>query len=84
MMDLPLLGELEDLGLLEPISRRQIIKASLRARDIWEEQVLRDGVPQCRVCGCTDDDCYDCYVRTGAPCCWVEPDLCSACAGESA
>ena len=34
----------------------------------------------CRVCGCTDDDCARCIVRTGAPCWWVEADLCSACA----
>ena len=34
----------------------------------------------CRVCGCTDDNCYECYVRTGDPCYWVEVDLCSACA----
>ena len=36
----------------------------------------------CRVCGCTDEDCTDCYQRTGAPCHWVETDLCSACAGK--
>ena len=35
--------------------------------------------PTCRVCGCTDDDCYDCYERTGETCHWVEEDLCSAC-----
>lgn len=36
-------------------------------------------VPTCRVCGCTDDDCSGCVERTGEPCHWVEPDLCSAC-----
>jgi hypothetical protein len=36
----------------------------------------------CRVCGCTDDDCSECIERTGEPCSWVEPDLCSACVGE--
>jgi ParB family transcriptional regulator, chromosome partitioning protein len=36
----------------------------------------------CRVCGCTDDDCRQCIEKTGVPCHWVEPDLCSACAGE--
>ena len=35
----------------------------------------------CRVCGCTDDNCYCCYVHTSGPCWWVEADLCSACAG---
>jgi hypothetical protein len=37
------------------------------------------GVGTCRVCGCTDEDCSDCVKRTGAPCWWVEADLCSAC-----
>jgi hypothetical protein len=36
----------------------------------------------CRVCGCTDDDCRQCIEKTGVPCHWVEPDLCSACADE--
>jgi len=31
------------------------------------------------VCGCTDDDCRQCVEKTGEPCYWVEPDLCSAC-----
>jgi hypothetical protein len=34
----------------------------------------------CRVCGCTDADCRQCIAKTGAPCWWVGPDLCSACA----
>ena len=38
----------------------------------------------CRVCGCTDDDCSQCIEKTGGPCHWVEPDLCSACAEEGA
>lgn len=36
----------------------------------------------CRVCGCTDDDCSGCVEATGAPCWWVEPDLCSRCDGS--
>lgn len=36
--------------------------------------------PACRVCGCTDDDCTQCYLETGMPCHWVEADLCSRCA----
>jgi hypothetical protein len=35
--------------------------------------------PSCRKCGCTDDDCLGCIRRTGSPCRWVEPNLCSAC-----
>lgn len=37
-------------------------------------------VATCRVCGCTDADCSQCIKKTGIPCHWVEPDLCSACA----
>lgn len=33
----------------------------------------------CRVCRCTEQDCRGCIARTGEPCSWVEPDLCSAC-----
>lgn len=32
---------------------------------------------QCRICGCTES--HTCDVL-GIPCCWVEVDLCSACA----
>lgn len=32
---------------------------------------------ECRECGCTDD--APCLTSEG-PCCWVEHDLCSACA----
>ena len=38
-------------------------------------------VNACRTCGCTDEDCSQCFARTGTPCWWVEADLCSACAG---
>jgi hypothetical protein len=34
---------------------------------------------KCRVCGCTDDDCLQCVMKTGEPCHWVADDLCSAC-----
>lgn len=36
-------------------------------------------VRACRVCGCIDADCRQCVQRTGQPCHWVAPDLCSAC-----
>lgn len=39
----------------------------------------RKSLRRCRVCGCTDRDCTGCVVATGAPCSWVERDLCSAC-----
>jgi hypothetical protein len=41
-------------------------------------------VRTCRTCGCTDSDCRQCIERTGKPCHWIAPDLCSACAGEAA
>lgn len=34
----------------------------------------------CRLCGCTDDNCLQCIIKTGHPCHWVADDLCSACA----
>lgn len=38
------------------------------------------GLPRrCRSCGCTEEDCTRCALRTGGPCSWVEDDLCSAC-----
>ncbi len=33
----------------------------------------------CRFCGCTDTNCLGCIARTGQPCHWVRPHLCSAC-----
>lgn len=45
--------------------------------------MTREAHPQkCRVCGCVDEDCRQCIEKTGQPCYWVEPDLCSACDGE--
>jgi hypothetical protein len=38
---------------------------------------------RCRICGCTDSDCRQCIEKTGEPCHWVEPDLCSTCAREA-
>lgn len=36
---------------------------------------------QCKRCGCTEDNCLQCVLKTGRPCFWVNPerDLCSAC-----
>ena len=36
----------------------------------------------CRICGCTDDDCSQCVEKTGEPCSWVSPGLCSACVDD--
>jgi phospholipid N-methyltransferase len=38
---------------------------------------------RCRVCGCTEEDCRVCIVRSGGPCHWVEDDLCSACTDDA-
>ncbi|MDR1177242.1 MAG: hypothetical protein LBK64_00295, partial [Spirochaetaceae bacterium] len=38
---------------------------------------------KCRVCGCTENDCRLCIEKTGAPCFWIEDDLCSACVREA-
>ena len=35
---------------------------------------------ECRVCGCSDWNCNQCFEETGEPCYWIEEDLCSACA----
>jgi hypothetical protein len=37
---------------------------------------------ECRVCGCSDDDCLQCYQAQGHPCHWIEDDLCSRCQHE--
>lgn len=34
----------------------------------------------CRVCGCTDEDCYCCYEHSTDVCHWTEADLGSTCA----
>ena len=48
------------------------------------ESLDRAGPSTCRVCGCTDDDCSQCIEAAGAPCYWVEKDLCSRCSAEAA
>jgi hypothetical protein len=49
------------------------------AIEIDGEKITYHPVPTCRVCGCTDDHCPQCIKKTGNPCYWIEPDLCSAC-----
>lgn len=45
--------------------------------------IRRKDSQQCIVCGCTDYDCRQCIERTGKPCSWIEPDLCSSCAAST-
>lgn len=49
------------------------------AIEVDGENIIYHPVPACRVCGCTNDDCRQCIDKTGKPCTWIEPDLCSAC-----
>lgn len=66
----------------------EIANAELAQRHMKGEQIAipvpETGVSpaRCRVCGCTDHDCSGCIRRTGEPCHWVEPDLCSACVAQ--
>jgi hypothetical protein len=51
------------------------------ARETRELLRMCDAVlDQCSVCDCTDADCSQCVARTGEPCYWARPGLCSACA----
>lgn len=45
----------------------------------WLRWLAGPAVRSCRVCSCTDYDCSGCIARTGRPCFWVGPRLCSAC-----
>ena len=74
--------------------RRRRLKVSLHLRNVADIGIEPIDIPWprdngwfegggvCRRCGCTDFDCADCIERTGTPCHWVEPDLCSACTAE--
>lgn len=55
------------------------VKILAPSKDEWICTQPSGGVRTCRVCRCTDDDCRQCVEKTGRPCHWVEPDLCSAC-----
>ena len=59
-----------------------VLEAALQDLRVDYEGRPTFDVNRCRVCGCTDDDCSGCFMRTGEPCHWVEDDLCSACAGR--
>ena len=51
------------------------------AREVRELLRMIDPVTdRCAVCDCTDADCSQCIERTGEPCYWFAPALCSACA----
>jgi hypothetical protein len=53
------------------------------AREVRELlSLIEPRVDRCSVCDCTDEDCSQCVERTGAPCYWAGPGLCSVCAGR--
>ena len=63
-------------------------------RRIWRQQVIdtirtvvEDGdnteEAYCEVCGCSDWNCSGCIEKTGEPCYWVRPGLCSACVSHA-
>jgi hypothetical protein len=66
--------------LLEPTSWRAALTVLAALALLGLRQLPEPHVRRCRVCGCTDLDCSQCIQKTGAPCSWVELDLCSACA----
>ena len=59
------------------MTRRDAIRDALEAYADRDAERLE---PQCRRCGCCDSDCSECMERTGTPCWWVQPHLCSGCA----
>lgn len=53
-------------------AKREVI-AHMRAKT-WAEKIVK--IPECRICGCTNQRACE------GGCHWIEPDLCSACAGK--
>ena len=43
------------------------------------KEMVEPSVRSCTVCGCTETDCSGCIERTGRPCYWTGPRICSAC-----
>jgi hypothetical protein len=63
----------------DAIVKGKLIGKVKHAIEIKGDEVIYHEIQKCRICGCTEDDCSVCIKRTGSPCYWVEPDLCSAC-----
>jgi hypothetical protein len=51
--------------------------------DLIEWAIAEPHTGKCRRCGCTDDDCSGCVERSGQPCWWIGPNICSACGKSS-
>jgi hypothetical protein len=56
-----------------------IITHELQLASVFQELNTDQYKRVCSGCGCTDMDCSGCIERTGKPCYWVNPSLCSAC-----
>lgn len=79
----PLGDALEDIGILANdslIDDLRLGQALQRERRTILYVGVRTTERCCSECWCTELDCRQCIARTGAPCVWVEPYLCSACA----
>lgn len=79
-----LIGDaLQSLGILADDSLIRELRVG-QARQNVRRTIIYVGEPAstrcCSECWCTELDCRQCIARTGAPCVWVEPYLCSACA----
>ena len=59
------------------MTKRDAIKHALDEFAAIDSEALE---PQCQRCGCCDSDCSQCIERTGLPCAWVAPHVCSGCA----
>jgi hypothetical protein len=85
---------IRELSKINPDRLRDAIEqAGLRSEESCKLFALADAAAafdelqfeqRCRVCGCTQNNCERCVEKTGGSCCWVEDDLCSACATDLA
>lgn len=83
--------EVRDHAAIEGVPLAEYLANCVRGLDAQSGRVVAEaiavaleakGLYSCRVCGCTQDDCEVCQERTGEPCQWSGPLLCSACAGS--
>lgn len=75
--------ELVEIFMKSGVDLAGVVPDEILRRPKKRELPPMDDEPACRICGCTEDDCSECVEATGEPCHWVEPDLCSRCAGDA-
>lgn len=68
---------MRETGITGPSVQAPLDGFGIGERLAWLTMALE--IRRCRVCGCTTFDCQRCIERTGEPCSWVGPDLCTAC-----